>query len=57
MCDLTMTGLGNINIWCYMVAVYINGHGRNKYGIINDYQGNNYQKGLGNIKLMCIKLY
>ena len=26
-CDLTVTGLGNIKIWSYMVAVYINGLG------------------------------
>ena len=26
-CDLTLTGLGNMKIWAYMVAVYTNGLG------------------------------
>ena len=25
--ELTITGLGNIKIWCYMVAMYTNGLG------------------------------
>ena len=55
-CELTITGLGNIKIYSYIVAVYMNRFWNYKHIIINSDHGSNYYKGHGNIKCRCIIL-